>query len=55
MTVPLTSSLTGLDLSWKIKKNVNFHTADSKPVEQEVNCTMILSPLVFPGDNVAVR
>ncbi len=25
------------------------HTADSKPVKQEVNGTMILPPLVFPG------
>ena len=54
ITVPLTSSLTGLDLSvWKIKtKIVNFHTADSKPVEQEVNCTVILPPLVFPDSTL---
>ncbi len=25
------------------------HTADSKPVKQEVNGTVILTPLVFPG------
>jgi hypothetical protein len=30
------------------KKNVSCHTADSKPVKQEVNCTVILPPLVFP-------
>ncbi len=30
-------------------KIVSCHTADSKPVKQEVNSTVILSPLVFPG------
>jgi len=30
-------------------KIVSIHTADSKPVKQEVNGTMILPPLVFPG------
>jgi hypothetical protein len=50
MTVPLTSCLTGLDLSvLQIKtKNFSSHIADSKPVKQEVNSTMILPPLVFP-------
>jgi hypothetical protein len=34
----------------KIKtKIVSSHTADSKPVKQEVNGTVILTPLVFPG------
>ncbi len=49
ITVPLTSCLTGLDLSvLQIKtKIVRCHTADSKPVKQEVNCTVILPPLVF--------
>jgi hypothetical protein len=28
---------------------VSSHTADSKPVKQEVNGTVILPPLVFPG------
>jgi hypothetical protein len=28
---------------------VSSHTADSKPVGQEVNSTVILPPLVFPG------
>jgi len=28
---------------------VSSYTADSKPVKQEVNCTVILPPLVFPG------
>jgi hypothetical protein len=51
ITVPLTSCLTGLDLSvLQIKsKIVSRHTADSKPVKQEVNGTVILPPLVFPG------
>ncbi len=30
-------------------KIVSYHTADSKPVKQEVNSTVILLPLVFPG------
>ncbi len=35
----------------KIKtKIVSSHTADSKPVKQEVNCTVILPHLVFPGE-----
>jgi hypothetical protein len=29
-------------------KNVSCHTADSKPIKQEVNGTVLLSPLVFP-------
>ncbi len=51
ITVPLTSCLTGLDLSvLQIKtKIVSTHTADSKPVKLEVNGTVILPPLVFPG------
>jgi hypothetical protein len=31
-------------------KIVSCHTADSKPVKQEVNSTMILTPLVFHGE-----
>jgi hypothetical protein len=31
------------------KKIVSCHTANSKPVKQEVNGTVILPPLVFPG------
>ena len=47
--VPLTSCLTGLDLSvLQIKTIVSCHTPDSKPVKQEVNGTVILPPLVFP-------
>jgi len=51
ITVPLTSCLTSLDWSvLQIKtKIVTCHTADSKPVKQEVNGTVILPPLVFPG------
>jgi hypothetical protein len=30
-------------------KIVSIHIADSKPVNQEVNGTVILPPLVFPG------
>jgi hypothetical protein len=49
--VPLTSFLTGLDKSvLQIKtKIVSCHTADSKPVKQEVNGTLILPPSVFLG------
>ncbi len=49
--VMLTSCLTGLDKSvLQIKtKIVSCHTADSKPVKQEVNGTVILPPLVFPA------
>jgi hypothetical protein len=51
ITVWLTSCLTGLDQSvLQIKtKIVSCHTADSKPVKQEVNSTVILSPVVFPA------
>ncbi len=51
ITVPLTSCLTGLDLSvLQIKtKIVSSHIADSKSVKQEVKGTVILHPLVFPG------
>ncbi len=51
INVPLNSCLTGLDWSvLQIKtKIVSCHTADSKPVKQEVNSTVILPPLVFPA------
>ncbi len=51
ITVPLTSCLTGLDKSvlQKKKKIVTCHTADSEPVKPEVNGTVTLPPLVFPG------
>ncbi len=47
----LTSYLTGLDRSvLQIKtKIISSHTADSKPVKQEVNSTVIPPPLVFRG------
>jgi hypothetical protein len=50
ITVPLTSSLTGLDKSvLQIKtKLVGCHTADSKSVKQVVNGTVILPLLVIP-------
>jgi hypothetical protein len=50
-TVPLTSCLTGLDYSVLQMKTkiVSCHTADSKPVKQEVNGTMIPPPLLFPA------
>jgi hypothetical protein len=53
MAVQLTSCSTGLDESFlQIKtKIVSCHTADSKPVKQEVNGTLILPPLVFPVFN----
>ncbi len=49
--VPLSSCLTGLDQSvLQIKtKIVSCHTSDSKPVKQEVNGKVILTPLVFPA------
>jgi hypothetical protein len=52
ITVPLTSCLTGLDSSvlQMETKIVSCHTADSKPVKQEVNGTVILPPLVFPAE-----
>jgi hypothetical protein len=51
ITVPLTSCLISLDDSvLQIKtKIVSCHIADSKPVKQEVNGTVILSTLVFPA------
>ena len=51
ITVPLTSCLTGLDLCVLQMKTkiVSSHTADSKPVKQEANGTVMLPPLVFPG------
>jgi hypothetical protein len=51
ITVPFTSCFTSLDLSaLQIKtKIVSCHAADSKPVKQEVNGTVILPPLAFPA------
>ncbi len=52
ITVPLTSSLAGLDKSvLQIKTTIaTCHSADSKPVKQEVNGTVVLPRLVFPGE-----
>jgi hypothetical protein len=57
ITVPLTSCLTGLDKSaLQIKtKIVSCHTADSKPVKQEVNSTVILPNLVFPARTLDIE
>jgi len=50
ITVKLIFFLTALDKSvLQIKtKIVSCHTADSTPVKQEVNGTVIFPPLVFP-------
>jgi hypothetical protein len=54
ITVLLTSCLTGLD--WPVlqikTKILCCHTADYKPVKQEVNSTVILHPLVFPDESL---
>jgi len=47
ITVALTSCLTSRFC--KLKKIVSCHTADSKPVKQEVTGTVMLLPLVFPA------
>ncbi len=51
ITVPLISCLIGLDKSvLQIEtKNFSCHTAESKPVKQEVNGILINPPLVFPA------
>ncbi len=57
ITVPLTSCLTGLDWSvLQIKtKIVSCPTANSKPVEQEVNSAVILPPLVFSSLSIFTK
>ncbi len=57
ITVPLTSCLTRLDLSvLQIKTEiVSCCIADSKSVKQEVNGTVILPPLVFPGETIETQ
>ncbi len=54
ITVLLTSCFTGLEWSvLQIKtKIVSCHTANSKRVKQEVKGTVILPPLVFPGQTL---
>ncbi len=56
ITVPLTSCLTGLESAvWQLTIFVFICKTDlSKPVKQEVNCTVILPPLVFPAFTVRV-
>jgi len=51
ITVPLTSCLTGLESAVGLLTIFVFicKTDYSKPVKQEVNSTVILPPLVFPG------
>jgi hypothetical protein len=51
ITILLTSCLTGLELAVLQLTIFVFicKTDQSKPVKQEVNGTMILPPLVFPG------
>ncbi len=51
ISVPFTSCLTGLESSvWQLTKFVFICKTDkSKPIKQEVNSTVILPPLVFPG------
>ncbi len=57
ITLPLMSFFTGLDQSvLQIKtKIVSCHTADSKPVKQEGNGTVILPPLEFPAQGVKTK
>jgi hypothetical protein len=57
ISVPFTSCLTGLD--WSVlqmkTKILSSHTADSQPVKQEVNGTVILPPLVFLARSIPVK
>ncbi len=52
ITLPLISGLTRLVCFANKNKNGGSHTTDSKPVKQEVNSTVILPPLVFPGQTL---
>ncbi len=52
ITLPLTSCLTGLESAVRLLTIFVFiwkKTGESKPVKQEVNGTVILPHLVFPG------
>jgi hypothetical protein len=52
ITVPLTCCLTDIFVLQIKTKTVSCHKADSKPVKQEVNSTVIINPpLVFPGQS----
>jgi hypothetical protein len=57
ITVPLTSCLTGLESA--VKQLTIFvlicKTDKSKPIKQEVYCTMKLPPVVFPGKSVCLN
>ena len=48
-TVDLLFDWFGLSVLQIKTKIVSSHTADSKPVKQEVNGTVIIPPLVFPA------
>jgi hypothetical protein len=51
-TVDLLFDLFGLVCLQIKTKIVSCHTADSKPVKQEVNTIVILPPLVFPAISI---
>jgi hypothetical protein len=51
-TIELLFDWFGLDCFANKNKNFGCHTADSKPVKQEANGTVILPPLVFPVNNI---
>jgi hypothetical protein len=54
ITVLLNSVSTGLEsAAWLLTFFVFICKTDSKPVKQEVNSTVILPPLVFPGTSLA--
>jgi hypothetical protein len=53
-TIDLLFDLFGLVCFANKNKNFSCHTADSKPVKQEVNGTVTLPPLVFPGQLYAI-
>ncbi len=56
ITVPLTSCLTGLESAvWQLTIFVFICKTDlSKPVKLEINGTVILPPLVFPGCTISL-
>jgi hypothetical protein len=55
ITVPLTSCLTGLESAvWQLTIFFICKTDYSKPVKQEANSTVILPPLVFPGEIINI-
>jgi len=48
--------LAWISLFWKLKQKLSVViTAYSKPVKQEVNCTVILPPLVFPASTISLQ